>query len=306
MLAGGWSTSTKNAYEVSAKKWLHYTLHNNVNPVTPLANQCVDFLTEYMDSGVGYSSVNTSKSLLSSFVRVDGVPLGEHALICKYMKGVRREKPPQTRLDDVWDPIPVLHYLQGWGPIANLDLDRLSKRTMVLFLLATGQRLQALHLMLRPDMVWTEDTVRIRYTQRLKSNDPIDKPLLLRFDKRENENLCVFSHLKAYTEDKRTQPAAPFVFATIKVPTHRAKSDTLSNYVKQTLRLAGVHEQYTPYSIRHASTSAAARMNIPIGEILKSAGWSRESTFARFYNRPLHAPAGALAETDFIPTLLDG
>ena len=69
-------------------------------------------------------------------------------------------------------------------------------------------------------------------------------------------------------------------------------------------REAGVQDHYTPYSARHASTSAAARVNIPIQDILNSAGWTRESTFGRFYNRPLYVPPVDTPVTDFLPAIM--
>ena len=47
---------------------------------------------------------------------------------------------------------------------------------------------------------------------------------------------------------------------------------------------------FTPYSTRAAATSTAARASVPIQTILKTAGWSRESTFAKYYKKPLSNP----------------
>lgn len=51
------------------------------------------------------------------------------------------------------------------------------------------------------------------------------------------------------------------------------------------------------HSMRHASTSAAARRRVNIESIRKAAGWSKNSdAFANFYNRPLLEEDGC-AET---------
>ena len=44
---------------------------------------------------------------------------------------------------------------------------------------------------------------------------------------------------------------------------------------------------YGPYSTRAASASKAAASNLHINDIMKTAGWSRQSTFARFYNKEI-------------------
>ncbi len=44
---------------------------------------------------------------------------------------------------------------------------------------------------------------------------------------------------------------------------------------------------FSAHSARHASNSAAKRLGVNMEVILKTAHWSAESTFARFYDRPL-------------------
>ena len=43
---------------------------------------------------------------------------------------------------------------------------------------------------------------------------------------------------------------------------------------------------FIPHSVRAASTSAAFRAKVPLDTILNTAGWSKESTFGRYYNKP--------------------
>ena len=167
--------------------------------------------------------------------------------------------------------------------------------------MATGQRLQALHQMMRADCQWDATTLVIKYSKRLKTNDPIEKPLVLKFVRSENENLCVYAHLWAYMGHTLSQPAAPYVFSTVRTPTTRASPKTVSRQVRAAL--TWVDPQYSAYSARHASTSAAARALVHVNDILRSAGWASENTFSRFYNRPLHQPL-LEEETNFLPHLL--
>lgn len=51
---------------------------------------------------------------------------------------------------------------------------------------------------------------------------------------------------------------------------------------------AGVNtEVYGAHSVRSASTSKAKSMSVPITDIMKKAGWSNKSTFARFYDKDI-------------------
>ena len=42
---------------------------------------------------------------------------------------------------------------------------------------------------------------------------------------------------------------------------------------------------YKPHSVRTAAVSKAKSNMVPIDEILKTAGWSSERTFAKFYDK---------------------
>ena len=44
---------------------------------------------------------------------------------------------------------------------------------------------------------------------------------------------------------------------------------------------------FTPHTGRSASTNTALRANVPLQSILATAGWTRESTFSRYYNKPV-------------------
>ena len=44
---------------------------------------------------------------------------------------------------------------------------------------------------------------------------------------------------------------------------------------------------FKPHSTRGASTSAAKALNVPVQVIMNTAGWRSDSTFAKFYDRPV-------------------
>ena len=48
---------------------------------------------------------------------------------------------------------------------------------------------------------------------------------------------------------------------------------------------------YGSHSIRGATTSKAKLKLVPISEILKKAGWSMESIFAKFYDKEIQESA---------------
>ena len=45
--------------------------------------------------------------------------------------------------------------------------------------------------------------------------------------------------------------------------------------------------KFSPHSTRAVSVSAAHRASVNLDDILKTAGWSSECCFAKYYNRPI-------------------
>ena len=70
---------------------------------------------------------------------------------------------------------------------------------------------------------------------------------------------------------------------------HKAVSpDTVRLWIKTTLVDAGIDTlKYSAHSTRSASTPAAKGNSISIATIIKSVGWTQESTFTKFYNKPV-------------------
>ena len=50
---------------------------------------------------------------------------------------------------------------------------------------------------------------------------------------------------------------------------------------------------FKAHSTRSAATSGAKAADVPTGDIMVAAGWRSDSTFARFYDRPVQAEASA-------------
>ena len=63
-------------------------------------------------------------------------------------------------------------------------------------------------------------------------------------------------------------------------------TDTIARWVKFVLTNGGVDMSiFTPHSIRSASTSTAMKAKVPLDTTLKTAGWTKDSTFRKYYNK---------------------
>ena len=108
-----------------------------------------------------------------------------------------------------------------------------------------------------------------------------------------DRRLCVHNYLSVYlqkTLDFRGKNRN--LILTTKKPFKPATTNTVSRWVKTVLNEAGVDtDVYKPGSTRMAAASKAKRGGVPLDEILKQGGWTRRTTFADFYDRPINVPS---------------
>ena len=76
----------------------------------------------------------------------------------------------------------------------------------------------------------------------------------------------------------------------MKRPHKAVTAATISRWLKEILFRAGVDTNiFKAHSTRTASTSAAKARGVSTADIMKAADWSRESTFTRFYYKPVNS-----------------
>ena len=131
----------------------------------------------------------------------------------------------------------------------------------------------------------------LKQTKRGKHVEPLE---YLAYSK--NVNLCILVVLKEYirrTDSLRGNEDKLLI--SYQKPHKRISKDTLARWLRAVMERSGIDTvQFGAHSTRMASTSAAAVNGLPIATLMKAAGWSSESTFARFYKK---TPMGNLGQT---------
>ena len=117
---------------------------------------------------------------------------------------------------------------------------------------------------------------------------------------------CVVTTLKEYiSRTEQLRGSESQLFVSYSKPHKSVSRDTISRWMKTVLSSAGIDtKKFRPHSTRAAAVSAANNNNnnnssVPLDEILTTAGWSSESTFATFYNKP------AVKESHFASSVLE-
>ncbi|KZR97340.1 Uncharacterized protein APZ42_007848, partial [Daphnia magna] len=114
LFLAGCRDNTNIAYQSAWKSWCHWCLGRNRNPLSNDLSSVSDFLANLYATGKSYSSINLHRSMLSVTLQsLDGIPVGQHPLIVKLLKGVYNRNPPRPKYDSTWDPNQVIEFMSS-------------------------------------------------------------------------------------------------------------------------------------------------------------------------------------------------
>ena len=294
LLAAGWSSGTNRAYESAWKKWDSWCSEQQVDPISCPVQPFLEFLASLYQSGMQYRSINTIRSAISmTHDHVEGIPMGQHPLVSRLLKGVYNLRPPQPRYTATWDVDIVVRFFQALGNNGTLPLKILSQKLALLMALVDASRvseLQALDLryrLYRPEgVVFSMPTLG---KKRIVGAPP-KQVMFGAFP--EDDRLCVVKCLKHYEavtmHHRNKEPGSPQpLFLSYIKPHGPVTSQRIAHWLKEILGKAGVDTStFKAHSVRGASSTAASEKGVLIEDILRTADWSSDSTFQRFYYRP--------------------
>ena len=239
-------------------------------------------------SGSCYSAVNTARSALSSFLVTDsGMTVGNSLLVKRLMKGIFELKPPMSRYSVIWDVNIVLDYLKNFSLHEEMPLSILTYKLVMLLALTTRQRAQTLHAISLSDIHLSNNLIIIPIRKLLKHSSQRGHNTTLMLEKFPDKSLCVVGTLRFYLNKTAAyRGKQQQLFLSYLYPYRAVSKDTISRWLKRVMFEAGIDTNiFKPHSTRAASASAAVRDDVPIDEILQSAGWSNCRTFKTFYDK---------------------
>lgn len=277
-----------NQYKAPICEWFKFCTDKNIDPLSVNVLELVKFLTLMVDKGASYGTINSAKSAIC-LLKIDKCPVSDK-ILSRFLKGVFRMRPPKAKYNKIWDITPVLTKVETWFPLAELNLTQLTNRLIILMALGSPQRLNILASIKISNIFKTSTGYDIKITELTKTSRPGSFQPLLSFNYfLENPKLCVANTLENYLRvTKPLRKKIDSLFITIKRPYKAASTATISRWIKNALTLSGIHRDYGPYSVKHASTSAALKKGLNLDIIKNAAGWSKNSqTFFKFYNRPI-------------------
>ena len=291
ILSASWRMGTEKRYNSHVERFFKFCRERYTDPIQATTEMGIVFLTEYFKTGVGYSSVNSAHSALSSIIKpVCNVLFGKSPLVCRFLKGVFNIRPALPRYVTTWDVTKVFTFIKSKPTLTNCDLKTLSHRLAILLCLTTGQRDQTIKCLNLDCIKISSDKVVLFVPETLKSTTPGHHLLPIELKTFKDSELCVVAHLKQYikmTASFRNAGTNQLLLSFVQ-PHKPISTSTLSRWCVTVMKESGVNVNvFGSHSTRSASTSKCKISGLSFKEIAKSAGWSNEKTFAKFYDKPI-------------------
>ena len=298
MLTKSWRGSTETAYSSAWRTWNSWCAERSLHPLSAPVSEVLEFLLEQFLTGKQYRTLNTIRSAISmTHGGIKGVPVGQHQLVSRFMRGVFNSRPPIPRYTSTWDVDVVLKHLAALPGNQELSLPMLTHKLAMLLALTSAKRCSELaSLDLRFCSIQSEGArFVIPGLTKTRRTGPPKEVFFAYFH--QNVKLCPVNTLVAYRERTKTlRPAtgeSGRLFIAVRRPHLPVKPATIGHWLKRIMERSGINTKiFAAHSTRGASTSKAEAGGVSVPDILKAADWSSASTFTRFYHRPVQ-PAGS-------------
>lgn len=207
------------------------------------------------------------------------------------MRGVFILRPALPKYNVTWNVNKVLDYLKTIKSDDDTDLKSLTQKVVMLMALLTGQGVQSLHVLDLRNINFDDKYLKIRIGDALKQTRPGFHIAEFNFEQyTDDPNLCIVKLLQLYIEKtKLLRIDETKLFISFCKPHKSVTKDTISRWIKTVLSKAGINLNiFKPHSVRSASVSKVqSKLNVPLATIMRTAGWTKESTFRIFYNKPV-------------------
>lgn len=288
VIKASFAGSTLGQYDIHLRKFQEFCVKNGHETFPSITCSIgVEFLTKLYKDNLSYSTINSARSAISQFATVieSHHSFGTHPLVTRFMKGIYKLRPPKPKYNSTWDVKPVLQFLETMD---TKSLKSLTLKCATLIAITTGQRVQTLSALSLKFMTLDESKMVFAIRKVLKTSRP-GRHTVVEVHKftGERSGICPLTCLKEYIRRTKSVRNDDSLFVSFLKPNKAVGTQTISRWIALVLKSAGVDVSFGAHSVRHASSSKAASLRVPIDQILSTVGWSSEAVFAGFYRREI-------------------
>ena len=295
IIRSSWRQSTEAAYSSAWRLWASWCIERDIDPFSAPLKDILEFLSDQFDLGKQYRTINSIRSAISmTHEEIDGTRIGQHPLVSRFLKGVFNNRPPAPKYAATWDVDVVLRYIKELPENDKLSFQALSHKLAMLMALANADRCSDLAAL---DLDYMRPQVNgmlfiIPGLTKTRRNGPPLQAFYPSFT--EERQICPVRTLECYqsrSQKLRTvqkKGARNPLFLSVRKPHKPVKAATIGHWLKNVMKEAGIDTKvFSAHSTRGASTSKARTVGVSTADILRAANWSSDSTFSRFYCRPI-------------------
>lgn len=191
-----WRDSTQKQYAGYLQKSQRFCSGRKVDTFSPPVEEVLHFLTELFEANCRYSTLNTARSALSTFIVLPGIiSVGNHPIVTRFVKGVFQSRPTFPKYTEIWDVNVVLSYLKTLSRVAKLSLKDLTYKVTMMLMLLSGQRTQTIQLLNLKD----KSQFTFKVLSKVKHTKPGRHLQDLKFKAyAPDRQLCIYTYLQKY------------------------------------------------------------------------------------------------------------
>ncbi|XP_067221487.1 uncharacterized protein [Chanodichthys erythropterus] len=302
------ASSTRSLYECKWGVFERWCATKREIPFQCSVAVVLSFLQDLIDQRKAFSTIKVFLAAISAcHIGFDNKTVGQHPLVCRFMKGARRVLPVSKPLSPSWDLGLVLDALSmsPFEPLDKVDFKILSFKTALLLALASAKRVSEIHafsvhsacmqfmpgdagVVLKPNPAFMPKILGAIIPLELRAFHP---PPFASSEQQKLNALCPVRALRIYTQRTRGFRESDQLFVSWTKP-RTGKPITkqrLSHWIVEAISLAYSSKGLVSppglraHSTRGMSTSWALFKGVTIQDICEAASWSSPHTFARFY-----------------------
>jgi len=275
-------------YESAWGKWSCWASERQADPTTCSLSLILEFLADLFEKKLQYSTICGYRSAISAYhIPIEGQPVGRHPRVSALLTGVFNLRPPLPRYSFVWDVSEVLEYIRLMPIDDSISNKDLTLKLSSLMAIASASRASEICYLDIRYLVKGKDSYEFHFVKLTKSwRRGKPRPKICFHFLTEEPALCIcktidqyLTRSKGWRSDQDTQ-----LLLSHRNPHDPVAVGTVSRWLMELLDLAGINtDTFSGHSTRHASTSKAKAVGIPLKEIVKKGQWSSDSMFRSRY-----------------------
>ena len=92
------------------------TFGRQIDPLSSSISDILNFLTEPLNEGLAYRSLNVLRSAISStHPKIDSFSVGQHPYVTRFLKGALNKRPSKLRYSHTWNVAVMIKYMISLG-----------------------------------------------------------------------------------------------------------------------------------------------------------------------------------------------